>query len=343
MGRKPTVHLSLPVRMRARVQKSGRTFYYFDTATVPRREIPLGSDYLLAVKKWSELMGKPAAKQTTFADVVEQYTARELVTLAEKTQREYKLAIKRLQAFFDGAPLDEIESTHVYQYGARHREHKVQAARDKATLSTIFEFARREGYTARPNPCAGVKFEGSKAQRKFYASDAVVRAVYDHAAPELQDAMDLAYLTGQRPQDVLTMSEGDIKDGALGVDQKKTGAVRWIVVEGRLKTVIGRCRKRKAACKVVVMALLTNEHGKPLTKTMLRDRFDDARTAAAAALPKLAADIKQFQFRDLRAKAGTDKAAAEGTVAAQNLLGHSKATTTDIYIRQRGLKVRPNK
>ena len=24
-------------------------------------------------------------------------------------------------------------------------------------------------------------------------------------------------------------------------------------------------------------------------------------------------------------------------------LGHSKATTTDIYIRQRGLKVRPNK
>lgn len=30
-------------------------------------------------------------------------------------------------------------------------------------------------------------------------------------------------------------------------------------------------------------------------------------------------------------------------VAAQDLLGRSKATTTDIYIRQRGLKVRPNK
>ena len=46
-----------------------------------------------------------------------------------------------------------------------------------------------------------------------------------------------------------------------------------------------------------------------------------------------------FQFRDLRAKAGTDA----GTLAdAQALLGHAAATTTDRYIRARiGRVVKP--
>ena len=37
---------------RARPQKSGKVYYYFDTGSKPRREIPLGSDYREAVKKW---------------------------------------------------------------------------------------------------------------------------------------------------------------------------------------------------------------------------------------------------------------------------------------------------
>lgn len=41
-----------------------------------------------------------------------------------------------------------------------------------------------------------------------------------------------------------------------------------------------------------------NEAGQPLTKNMLRDRFDAARDAAG--IPKA-----QFQFRDLRATAAT--------------------------------------
>ncbi len=40
---------------RARKQKSGTTYYYFDTGAKPRKEIPLGSDYRVAVQKWLEL------------------------------------------------------------------------------------------------------------------------------------------------------------------------------------------------------------------------------------------------------------------------------------------------
>ena len=42
-----------------------------------------------------------------------------------------------------------------------------------------------------------------EATRDFYADDKVWTAVYAKACPELQDAMDLAYITGQRPADEL--------------------------------------------------------------------------------------------------------------------------------------------
>ena len=64
-------------------------------------------------------------------------------------------------------------------------------------------------------------------------------------------------------------------------------------------------------------------------KDALRYRFDRAREKAG--IPKDA-----FQFRDLRAKAGTDRADASTNIRqAQHLLGHKSVTTTEIYVRKR--------
>ncbi len=73
-----------------------------------------------------------------------------------------------------------------------------------------------------PNPCAGIK--GKKAGRDVYVEDDVFLAIWEKADATLRDAMDLAYLTGQRPADVLKLAETDIKDGTLPVRQGKTGA-----------------------------------------------------------------------------------------------------------------------
>jgi integrase len=48
---------------------------------------------------------------------------------------------------------------------------------------------------------------------------------------ELQDAMDLNYLTGQRPADVLKMRLADIRDGALEVQQNKTNKKLRILLD----------------------------------------------------------------------------------------------------------------
>ena len=58
---------------------------------------------------------------------------------------------------------------------------------------------------------------------------------------------------------------------------------------------------RKATHKVRCLALIVNDDGTRFTYNMLRNHFDAARKAAGV-------EKKSFQFRDLRAKAATDKA-----------------------------------
>lgn len=58
---------------------------------------------------------------------------------------------------------------------------------------------------------------------------------------------------------------------------------------------------------------------------------EPARRGARADMPKAA-----FQFRDLRATAGTDKTDSAGDIRkAQQQLGHQPVTTTEIYVRKR--------
>ncbi len=55
------------------------------------------------------------------------------------------------------------------------------------------------------------------------------------ADPTLQDAMDIALLTGQRPADVLKIMRVDIRDGALLITQNQTRAKRAIEIVGELE------------------------------------------------------------------------------------------------------------
>lgn len=328
-------------------RRRGKIYYYYDTGGRPRREIPLGKDFVLAVKKWAELEmdARPRHHEiTTFRYVSEGYIREVIPSKAPKTQREYIAAIHTLLRFFDNppAPLDKIEPQHVYQYMRWRKTAPIAATREKAVFSAIWNWARAQGYTGKANPCAGVK--GKKARREVYVEDAVYRAVWEAADLPTRDAMDLAYLTGQRPADVLAFAERDIKDGLLSVAQKKTGEKLRIAVAGELAGVVERILARKADHKVRALALVVNEDGQPLGQYALRSRFDAARKKATLKHPDLTAEIKTFQLRDLRAKAATDKAESKSLEAAQRQLGHASITTTEIYIRnRRGRKTDPTK
>jgi integrase len=317
--------------MRKRL-KGKKHFYYYDTGGKPRKEIPLGSDYAIAIQKWSEIEidadPKKHASVITFRYAAERYLVEILPKKALRTQKDNHLQLASLYKFFDSppVPLDEIEPQNIRQYlDWRGKTSKTQANREKALLSHIWNCSREWGYTAKPNPCAGVKGH-KETSRDVYVADEEFAAIYKAASEPIKDFMDLLYLTGQRPSDVLKMTRHDIKDGVLHIKQGKTKTTLRMSVEGELKAVMDRI----AARNVTSLRLVVAEDGQPLTLKGMQARF-----------AKLGAN---FQLRDLRAKAGTDKAEDSGDARqAQKQLGHSTITMTETYLRSRGEKVKPTK
>lgn len=379
MGRKPSRWTNLPKGMRAR-PRGNLVHYYLDTGAKPRKEMPLGSDYLVAVKKWAELTSssKPPGGEFTFPYAAQRYKLEVFPTKEPRTRKDNAKELDWLLKFFGNppAPLESIEPQHIRQYlrwrvkesrelaraknEARRKAGRpelevakdsgaVRANREKALFSHIWNFARADGMTKSPNPCAGVK--GHTEEGRETAPDAeLVARVLEHADKPLELAMRLADIIGQRPGDVLKVSEldiaGEVPGGILHVRQGKTGQKLRIMIEGDLAELIlqARAYKRKVRAELELKkrlgviappALLVNQKCRALTANMLRDRFDEARARAGV-------DKALFQFRDFRAKVATETDEAEGTRAAQALLGHTTEGMTASYIRHKvGKKVRP--
>lgn len=309
MGRKPSRWLNLPKGMRAR-PRGQLVHYYLDTGGKPRKEISLGSDYALAVQRWAELTleKKPVASQGTFPHVLEIYWKLVIPFKAVRTQKDNEAERVWLLKFFGNppAPLDSIEPTHIKQYQrwrckeartaaeAKNVERaklarklveidpkigQVRSNRKKALFSHIWNFARSEGYTSRANPCAGIK-DFTEHSRGVYVDDPLMAAVMAVAAKPLQFAMRLAHLTGQRPSDVVSMSETAINANELLISQGKTKAKLRMQIVGELASLIAEIRAFKAGFSVQALPLLIDESGAPLTMNALRNRFDAAREAA---------------------------------------------------------------
>lgn len=345
MGRKPTVNNNLPPHMRKRVKPSGKTYYYFDTGEKPRREIPLGDDYILALKKYADLHVMAAPKhEPTMADVIKRYRAEEIPKKAVNTIRVQTADLKHLESYFctPPAPLESLEPQHIHKFLQSRKDKPTTANRCKRLFSAMWNMARAWGYTNKANPCTGIA-GFSLGKREVYITDAVLKAVKACASEPLKDALDLAYLTGQRPADALRMRNENIADGYLLVDQGKTQKKLRISITGQLAELLGKIIVRKAQHKIIHGQLLMNRDGMPLTKAVMRKHFEAARIKAAENNPELAEEIKAFWFYDLRAKAADDTASDRGEMAASNLLGHDSVRTTQRHYLRRGKVVEPTK
>ena len=344
----------LPPRMLRRTKRlaSGKVwegFYYNGRDDNGKRvEIPLGTDLNEAKRKWAELECKPAPVETGLMRVIfDRYTRDIIPTKAPKTQKDNEGCMKMLRKVFDNAPINAITPQHIAQYrDERGAAAPVRANREIALLSHVWNLAREWGYTAKENPVKGVR-KNKEKPRDFYADDAVWKAVYAAACVELQDAMDLNYLTGQRPADVLKMRLADIKDGAIEVQQNKTKKKLRILLDDNgtrteLGKVIDRIKGRER--KVASLFLIATPAGKALNQWTLRTRFDDARSDAAKAAKEagdetLAARIREFQFRDIRPKAASEMDLGH----ASKLLGHTEHEITEKVYRRVGETVKPTR
>ena len=308
----------------------GKTYYHVSTS-IPRKWTKLDRDIAIAKRLWADLEGEQHNPQDhTFNGLVARYRKRILPTKAPQTQRDNEKELERLLAVFGVMPIDSIKPHHIKRYlDERGKTAKVRANREKALFSHVFNFARECGYTDAQNPCAGIKGH-KETGRDRYVEDEEFMAVWHKAHYTVQDAMDLAHLTGQRPADLLKLNRTDIRDGMLWFTQNKTGKKLRVEIMGKFQMLLERILARQHR----VMggdALLQDGNGQRLTTGALRTRFDKARKDAGVS----------FQFRDIRAKTATD---TEDLALAQKLLGHKSRAMTEHDTRNRkGEKVNPLK
>ena len=348
MRPKKPANRDLPPRMIRRVRKlkSGQEWvgYYYagrDEAG-KRKEIPLGTDADEARVKWAQLERKqvPLAAKTV-GDLLRRYDRDVIPGKGSNTQRDNRKCLVHLFRAFDSAPLDAITPQIIAQYRDA-RTAPVRANREIALLSHAFNMAREWGLYSKENPTRGVR-RNKEEPRDVYVTDEVWQAVYQESPRDLRLAMDLAYLTGQRPADVRTMRWSDVNDDFLMVGQGKTGKKLRIRlhIDG-LRTGLGRLLDQLDRSRP---HLVTSERGDRFTVSMLRLRFEPARKRAAEKAiankdPDLAAAIMQFQFRDIRPKAASEIVSLED---ASDLLGHTTQGMTQRVYRRVGKVVNPVK
>lgn len=332
VGRRRTKHKNLPPRLHL---KRGRYYY-------GRNQEYVGDNLADALGQWAEREAAKAGRRpVTFKELADEYTRLVIPTKAPRTKEDNLEEMARLLSVFGPAPLAKILPMHIRGYldnrmsakklkpGEKPRRAEKRANREIALFSAAWNWARDCGMTVLPNPCAGVKRHKEEG-RDRYVTDEEFQAVWEAADEPLRDALELYLLTGQRVSDVLRMSLTDVRDGCLGLRQRKTGKPLRLVLEGELAIVMDRIRNRKfPEDAVVTLALIRDEAGQRLTYDALYDRFQEARAAAGV----------HFQLRDLRAKAATD---LDDLALAQKLLGHSSRAMTEHYTKQRiGEKVSP--
>ncbi|WAW09804.1 site-specific integrase [Oxalobacter vibrioformis] len=339
---------------RIRPRKDGSVYvtYFYNgrDENGKRIEIPLGTDLYEAKIKWAKLEKQTAPDRGLMAPIFDRYERDIIPPKAPRTQKDNLESLRQLRKSFETAPIDSITPQHIALY-RDNRSAKVRANREISLLSHIFNMAREWGYTAKENPVRGVR-KNRERPRDFYADDAVWNAVYQCASLELRDAMDITYLSGQRRNDSLKMRKTDIINDHLQVIQGKIGKKLLIALtlydeHGKpYRTGLGKKIDEIYArgSKVSSVFLISTPAGQPLTPGMLRLRFDEARADAIKEAekndPDLAHRIRQFQFRDIRAKAASEIDSLE---EASMLLGHTeKQITKDVY-RRADEKVKPTK
>lgn len=349
MRPRKTENQNLPPHMyrRTRQRKYGKVWVAYYYRDAQGKDIPLGSDLDQARIKWAQLEAKEKPLDLlTMKGIFDRYTRDIIPKKAPRTQRDNLAELKKLRELFDDAPIDSITPATIAGYRDA-RTAKVRANREIATLSHVFNMAREWGLTTKENPCQGVRKNREKP-RDYYANDVVWTAVYNKAPQELKDAMDLAYLTGQRPADVLMMRKDDVEGGYLMVQQNKTGKRLRIRVnsDGQVNS-LGKLLSQIAErnSKFVTSYFIVSKTGRRMTATMLRKRWDEARESAKATaiFEKdliLSDKIAAFQFRDIRPKAASEITDIEH---ASKLLGHTKGDITERVYRRIGAVTEPSK
>lgn len=287
-----------------------------------------GSWHFVQAHKWTKLCRVTEGRARLYERLLEvagatpgsvwhailSYLRSGMTELAEPTQKHYRNDGLRLLHHFGHFQLKEMEPTHIAQFlkWCRENNRATTGNREKAVLSSVFEFAMAEGWCA-SNPCRGVRRNKERPSKLYVEHDTLVSTL-DRAPPELQQLMAVAYLTGIRQTDLRLAKQDQVTKAGLVIDESKTGKRNLHEITptiwGFLDAAIVRAKAANSPF------IFVSARGKPWSEWGLQ-----------SALRRFKAG---FQFRALRPKAQTDRPDAD-------ILGHT-GQMRERYHKRRNLK-----
>ncbi len=232
--------------------------------------------------------------------------------LREPTQKQYVYFLFGILAHTFGHMLPgEVEPTHVAQYLENRKRGGAAIAgnRERACLSSVFEFALRRGW-ARSNPCRGVR-RNREAPSKTLIESQDLSASMDRAPEHFARVLQFAYMTGARMSDVIAMPVSAVTRDGIEYTESKTGkrvTHEWTPTLRALVRDIVKARGTRDHDRRP-----TNRFGKPLTMWGITSN-----------MRRLGVE---WSFRDIRPKAQTDG-------GDRNVIGHT-GQMRERYTRRR--------
>lgn len=244
--------------------------------------------------------------------------------VAPSTARIYTRCAGILKEMFAEFRPEQITHGSIVQMQDMWRDRTATANHLLTTLKLIYQWAMDREIVSM-NPTLSVKrLPAGKRDRLITWPEYM--AIYNCAQDWVQVIMDLCYLTGQRIGDVLKIEYSHLKEDGIFIEQEKTGKKLVIAWTPELRAVVERARTLKYSIKSVKYIV----SGRAGTKRFHSNVWRYFKKAAKEA------GIPDVTLHDLRAMSGTE-ADREGKNAME-LLGHTDAHTTKIYLRDKAPK-----
>lgn len=265
--------------------------------------------------------------EITMNDLFDKYDRECIPDLQHRSQRDYRSILKILRGPFGPKLPREVKPRNVVDFinvptGRVHRNRMV------TILSTVFKKAIGKWCIEDDlrNPCTGVERWPTRPRDRYVTTEEF-DAFRATVRPQVQIAMDLALLTGQRQGDILGLKWSQIKEANgkdyIEIDQGKTGKKLAIAVTPAVEAILTRAYELGIKGEYV----LRTKWGRRYTEDGFRAMWQRyCRAWEALGNPR-------FHFHDIRAKSISDN---KNLDAAYLLAGHIDIKMTRrVYDRAR--------
>lgn len=335
-----TKHRELPPRMMKRQWKTRKgisSAYYYEH---PRDENgkrvlePLGTDLAKAKEKWGQIEG---VKIDSYVDksigyIYQRYMKwacnKKVSGLSDRTLKDRENYWRHLEPVFAHLGMDDFKPEWLLTY-FENRSSQVGAKKEIKFISVMFNWAKLRGKCLIENPTTGIMRQLKvKENRDILITQEEYKAVHDAAAPFIKDLMDLFYMAGTRPEEVISFRFSHDKGDELVYIMNKTDRIKRVTIGKDMRQLIN---KRKALLKkykvtMIDPTILFDDKGRPLTLNgTIKYWFTKAREKANT--------TRWWQLKDIRPYAATQRYRKEGVEATRRFLGHSTEAQTRTYIR----------